>query len=1207
MINTMLHSIATGNLLPARVRVAVIDMNPAAGTKLADRGSWHEARLTNRKSVRNRGSDMFFSKDIRSLAIVLGCALVTSGLLAACQESMDRVHTYSSQTAATTVSEGGSIQYCMEMTGVGDTCYVGPGDYYEDLTLVDGVIVEGAGPGLTILHGSVEFNGSIREDQPTVISGFTIIGTDPTNRGTAGIYVRHGNVNIFNNHVEGFWNGIRCGSEYWGEIRGNVLQQNGRGVSFSETVFTPVIADNLFIFNAELGIFLYTVNAPVIMHNTFVGNGFANTYDRHMGGGIVTYMVYDEVVVNNIFVSNNAGIERERGAAENYHHNLVWGNAVDYAETAVPGEGDINVDPLFVNAAQGDFRLRPGSPAIDMGSLALTSDADFDGTERPKGTGPDLGAFEFNTPEGPVQLVISEVLANPIDEDRGEFVEVYNASEVEFDLAGLYLTDGDTTDIVVAIDDDITTVASQSYAVIIDSEYVSGYDIPGGATVVTLGNTTVGNGLSTNDAITLYDRDGVTVLATYAHPFDPGNGVSAERLDLQGPDLETNWRSSPCTQSAGRPNCAPVTLASGLIITEVMSNPLDESTGEFIEIFNGTDEPVSVAGMQISDGDTIDNIIGWDEGGTLIAERTYAVILDPGRTEDEMVFVDPTAVLLTVADSAIGNGLAVSDPISLLSGTGEVIDTYSRTLAVGNGRSVEKVSLSIGDIEGNWAQSSCEFGSSPGYLNCVSSASSGPKAPLVITEVMTNAVDEDTGEFIEIYNRGIDPVDAAGLILSDGDAVDVIGAFDDGDTLIPGGDYALILDAEYAGEYDIPAGVTLLSTQDSTLGSSLSIEDPIRLLASNGVEVIDTFRYPFNPGNGVSAERIDVRGFDAADNWTASTCESGSSPGEHNCSASEAGLPKQLRITEVMANQLGTETDGAGEYIELLNTGERSIELSGMTVIVGAEGATARDDLVSFDGAETTLVPGAYALIVDRQYDDRYDIEPGTVVVTIDDNNFGSSGFATTHWTTLYDVDGITMLDRFRFPSDPGDGISLYRISLAAADSEANWEATPCGNTPGYPSCSGSTDVTSYTSFWIDQNASEGGIFWYQAIGWPAWRETVCEMTIVCPGGAYGYTYRDNFPAAVAFEFQNPYDSHSVVFEEREGPNHTCDPCGTDTFTVGPGETLEVPASSLGYYFAITQGPRLNSYDWFEGDPDRYWALPPDGILAPFSVEVPLP
>jgi hypothetical protein len=39
MAASMLHAIATGNLLPATVRSVVIDINPAVVTKLADRGT----------------------------------------------------------------------------------------------------------------------------------------------------------------------------------------------------------------------------------------------------------------------------------------------------------------------------------------------------------------------------------------------------------------------------------------------------------------------------------------------------------------------------------------------------------------------------------------------------------------------------------------------------------------------------------------------------------------------------------------------------------------------------------------------------------------------------------------------------------------------------------------------------------------------------------------------------------------------------------------------------------------------------------------------------------------------------------------------------------------------------------------------------------------------------------------------------------------
>ena len=39
MVATMLHSIATGNILPASVPLVCVDINPATVTKLADRGS----------------------------------------------------------------------------------------------------------------------------------------------------------------------------------------------------------------------------------------------------------------------------------------------------------------------------------------------------------------------------------------------------------------------------------------------------------------------------------------------------------------------------------------------------------------------------------------------------------------------------------------------------------------------------------------------------------------------------------------------------------------------------------------------------------------------------------------------------------------------------------------------------------------------------------------------------------------------------------------------------------------------------------------------------------------------------------------------------------------------------------------------------------------------------------------------------------------
>jgi hypothetical protein len=45
LIATALHSIATGNLLPALVKVVCVDINPATVTKLSDRGTFQTIGL----------------------------------------------------------------------------------------------------------------------------------------------------------------------------------------------------------------------------------------------------------------------------------------------------------------------------------------------------------------------------------------------------------------------------------------------------------------------------------------------------------------------------------------------------------------------------------------------------------------------------------------------------------------------------------------------------------------------------------------------------------------------------------------------------------------------------------------------------------------------------------------------------------------------------------------------------------------------------------------------------------------------------------------------------------------------------------------------------------------------------------------------------------------------------------------------------------
>jgi len=77
-------------------------------------------------------------------------------------------------------------------------------------------------------------------------------------------------------------------------------------------------------------------------------------------------------------------------------YNLYWNAEPGYLRNYEGGHFDVYADPLFVDPAKGDYRLRPGSPALRAGR-ALNVGHDFDAHPRPADA-PDLGAFQSDSP-----------------------------------------------------------------------------------------------------------------------------------------------------------------------------------------------------------------------------------------------------------------------------------------------------------------------------------------------------------------------------------------------------------------------------------------------------------------------------------------------------------------------------------------------------------------------------------------------------------------------------------------------------------------------------------------------------------------------------------------------------------------------------------------------------------------------------------------
>ncbi len=183
------------------------------------------------------------------------------------------------------------------------------------------------------------------------------------------------------------------------------------------------------------------------------------------------------------------------------------------------------------------------------------------------------------------RIVVTEVMANPAGssgthspEDRNEFVELYNAGDEAVDLFDWRLTDGDAEDRLVAWEDTAllagapnviirqTWLAPGRYAAVLDSEYtdpvpegghVRPYRFGDSCLILTTKNTTVGDGLTGNDPMTVFSLAGdSTTFGTPAladgFPEDPGDGISWERISADGPDIVGNW--APCPAAAG---CTP--------------------------------------------------------------------------------------------------------------------------------------------------------------------------------------------------------------------------------------------------------------------------------------------------------------------------------------------------------------------------------------------------------------------------------------------------------------------------------------------------------------------------------------------------------------------------------------------------------------------------------------------------------------------------
>jgi hypothetical protein len=240
----------------------------------------------------------------------------------------------------------------------------------------------------------------------------TFTGNRATVGGGAGamIHLDHGSLSLTNNTFSNNQCGENGGGvvmEMWSgtaTLSGNAFTsnqagQNGGGVALATNTATASISKNVFNSNNAANVgggFSYSTTQGVanILQNTLYGNSVTTD-----GGGIYLYLeqTLARVTLNtNILWQNTPNAFNFSFGTGSAPITMTYSDVQNSSGESWFGSGCIALDPLFVNPAGGDFRLRwthypikdgTKSPCIDSGDPSLARD--------PDNTRADMGALPY--------------------------------------------------------------------------------------------------------------------------------------------------------------------------------------------------------------------------------------------------------------------------------------------------------------------------------------------------------------------------------------------------------------------------------------------------------------------------------------------------------------------------------------------------------------------------------------------------------------------------------------------------------------------------------------------------------------------------------------------------------------------------------------------------------------------------------------------
>lgn len=268
----------------------------------------------------------------------------------------------------------------------------------------------------------------------------------------------------------------------------------------------------------------------------------------------------------------------------------------------------------------------------------------------------------------------------------------------------------------------------------------------------------------------------------------------------------------------------------------------------------------------------------------------------------------PANGFLVVEEAQFDYGLGANDMVRLLAPDNTtIIDSYAWT-----------------------AHASTTYARCPDGTGAFGTASTVTKgaandcgAPIRINEVESSG--GTPGDWVELYNPTNAPVNVGGYVVKDDDDTHA---------------------------YVIPAGTTIaaqgfLVIDESSLGFGLGAPDAVRLFRANGTTLVDSYSW--------TTHATTTYGRCPDGSGSLVTTAAATKGTANNCAAA---------TTAVVINEVESNGDPAGDWVEFYNTGSTTVDLSGYVFRDNQDGS----DHSYVIPAGSTIAPGGFFVLLESQF-----------------------------------------------------------------------------------------------------------------------------------------------------------------------------------------------------------------------------------------------